>query len=287
MNNPLHLFRWAGSKNRLLPEIQRRFPTSFNGYIEPFAGSASVCLSARPPQAILADANERLVRTLIAVRDEVDKVILHLGEFENTQTCYDYARAQSLAPDFDTRFTNSEIASWLIYLNATCFNGLYRVNGQGYFNVPFGFRRNPTICDAENLRACSAALQNTTIKCADFEETMLSAKPGNLVYCDPPYVGGFTGYTRAGFSMRDQERLRDVALHLAKQGMHVLISNSAKPETYELYRGREFYIQSITTKRSIAANAASRGNVDELLISTYRAEATRAAMHPGAAMIDV
>ena len=199
MHNPTHLFRWAGSKGRIVPEMERRFPSSFTGYIEPFVGSASVYLSVRPHQAILADANERLIKTLTAVRDEVDKVILHLGEFDNTQTCFDYARAQSLAPDFDTKFTNAEIASWLIYLNATCFNGLYRVNGQGYFNVPFGFRRNPTICDAENLRACSAALQNTTIKCADFEETMLLAKPGSLTYCDPPYIGGFTGYTRSGF----------------------------------------------------------------------------------------
>ena len=275
MNNPTHLFRWAGSKSRLLPEIERRFPSSFNGYIEPFVGSASVFLSTRPRQAILADANERLIKTLMAVRDEVEQVIVHLGEFENTQSCYECTRAHSLAPDFDTKFTNAETAAWLIYLNATCFNGLYRVNSQGYFNVPFGFRRNPTICDAENLRACCAALQSTTINCADFEETMLLAKPGSFIYCDPPYVGGFTGYTKSGFSMRDQERLRDVVLHLAKQGTHVLISNSAKPETCKLYGGREFHIQSITAKRSIAANAARRGNVRELLISTYPPELYR------------
>lgn len=277
MNKPTPLFRLAGNKSSIVPEVLRRFPSAFSEYMEPFAGSASVFLSVRPHQAILADANEWVVKALLAVRDEVDKVILHLGEFENTRTCYDYTRAQSLASDFDAKFTCAEIGAWLIYLMATCFNGVCRVNSRGYFNVPFGKRRNPTICNAEHLRACSLALQGATIRYSDFKATMLLAKPGDLVYCDPPYLGGFTGYTRSGFSMRDQERLRDVASHLAKQGTHVLISNSATSETYKLYGGREFHIQAITAKRSVAANAASRGNVQEVLISTYPPELYRGA----------
>ena len=161
-------------------------------------------------------------------------------------------------------------AARFIYLNRTCFNGLYRVNKKGMFNVPFGAYTNPTICDEENLRAVSEALRGTKIISANFEATLETAKRGDVVYCDPPYLpvsitANFTTYTVGGFGLVDQTRLRDVAKALDARGVHVLLSNSDTPLVRKLYKG--FRIEEVQAPRRVNSKAGKRGNVGELLIS--------------------
>jgi DNA adenine methylase len=166
---------------------------------------------------------------------------------------------------------DEEVAAWLIYLNRTCFNGLYRVNSKtGVFNVPFGRYTNPTICDAEGLRAASHALRKTKVLHADFERVVKSAEAGDLVYCDPPYVpasasSDFTRYTKDGFGPKDQERLRDCALRLKKLGVHVILSNADVPFVRKLYKG--FNIRAVKAVRAINSKGGSRGAVGEVIIT--------------------
>ena len=184
----------------------------------------------------------------------------------------DICRKYSLAVD---GLNDTEVAAWFIYLNRTGYNGLYRVNKQNVFNVPFGGYNNPTICDAEHLRTCSQALQGVDLRHACFDDVMADAKPGDFVYCDPPYVpisatSSFTSDTSDGFGIDEHRRLHDIALDLAKRGVNILISNSAAPAVLELYRDHPFHIETIAAARNIAANAASRGEVTELLIQNYQ-----------------
>lgn len=171
------------------------------------------------------------------------------------------------APVFDV-----SVAAALVYMNKVGFNGLYRVNGDGEFNVPFGRHRNPLICDEANLRACSAALSGAELHHEDFAKVLGRAQSGDVVYLDPPYqpttkTAKFTEYTVDGFSFRDQQRLRDVALQLKRRGVHVLMSNSAAPEIVSLYE-RDFTITVVQAKRRINSKAEGRGAVDELIISS-------------------
>jgi len=159
----------------------------------------------------------------------------------------------------------------MIYLNKTCFNGLYRVNKSGGFNVPFGSYKNPTICDEENLRACSAALAPAVIRASGFWVTVADVERGDFVYFDPPYVpvsktSNFAAYTAAGFGPKDQERLRNLALSLKRRGVHVLISNSGTEAVRELYSDKDFLIEEVQARRSINSKGKGRGAVKEYLI---------------------
>jgi DNA adenine methylase len=271
--------KWAGSKRRLVSAIQCRMPARFNRYIEPFVGSAAVFFGVRPRVAILADANLRLIRTYLAIRDNVESVIELLGDFLNNPVCYDVCRKTSLVVD---SLSDTEVAAWFIFLNKTGYNGLYRVNKQNVFNVPFGKYDKPTICDTESLRACSEALQGVELRHSSFDQIMAGAKPGDFVYADPPYVplsatSSFTSYTSDGFGIDEHRQLRDIALDLANRGVNVLISNSAAPAVLELYRGHQFHIETTTAVRNIAASAANRGEVTELLIRNYQPMNSRTA----------
>ena len=168
--------------------------------------------------------------------------------------------------------TDPEVAAWLLYLNRTCFNGLYRVNRSNEFNVPFGRYVNPNICDAARLRACSTALQGIELACADFERVGALARSGDFVYFDPPYLpmsktSSFTAYTSEGFGLSEHRRLRDLALDLKARGVHVLISNSSAPAIEELYADAAFKVIRIEANRAINSNAAGRGKITELAIT--------------------
>jgi len=269
MTNPI--IKWAGGKRRIANLLQNHFPRRFGTYYEPFVGGAALFLQTRPPRAVLSDANERLIRMYRAVRDQPDAVIELLRDYPNEPAFFDDMRQRSRHID---EASDIEVGAWFIYLNRIGFNDLYRVNKQNHFNVPFGNYDDPPICDEALLRSCSAALQGVTLKSSIFEVALRSAKRGDFVYADPPYLpvsatSSFTGYTASGFGLDEHRRLRDLALELAKRGVHVLISNSAVPTVLELYQASVFYVQSIAAGRNIAARAASRGPVKELLISTY------------------
>jgi DNA adenine methylase len=262
--------KWAGGKRQLLPELRKALPAKWRHYYEPFIGGGALFFDLRASgwtgAATLGDANERLVRTYIGVRDSVETVIELLKKTRYDKTFYLRERARN--PDLFG--DDAEIAAWFIYLNKTGFNGLYRVNRRGEFNVPFGRHDNPLICDDINLRACAKALCKTKFVIGDFEKTLKSAETGDLVYCDPPYIpvsasANFTSYTRDGFDMPDQVRLRDCAAALKKRGVHVILSNADVPAVRKLYKG--FTIRAVSARRAINSKATSRGAVGEVIIA--------------------
>jgi DNA adenine methylase len=256
--------KWAGGKRQLLPELLRRVPPRMGRYFEPFVGGGALFFALRPKRAVLADVNDRLIRTYKGVRDQVEDVIERLRSYPYDSKFYYEMRAQEI----DSR-SDAELAAWFIYLNRTGYNGLYRVNRENRFNVPFGRYTNVTICDESNLRACSAALAGVELLCADFEVAR-RAKKGDFVYFDPPYVplsatSSFTGYTSGGFGPAEQERLRDTARKLKRRGAVVMLSNSSAGLVRELY-AEDFEVQEVTAMRLVNSRATGRGAVTELII---------------------
>lgn len=272
--------KWAGGKRRLVPELIRRSPGDFSRYHEPFMGGAALFFGLTSeraaagvtpdrPWATLSDTNERLVRTFRAVRDDSEGVIARLHDYAVGHGQEQYYAVRALA--VDEMEHDADVAAWFIYLNKTGFNGLYRVNRKGGFNVPIGRYKNPKVCDAVNLRAASRALQGTEILHETFDAVLDRAEAGDLVYFDPPYVpasetASFTSYTKTGFTLEDQRRLRDVAHALKDRGVSVLLSNSDTPPVRSLYR-RGFTKRQVMMTRAINSKASKRGAVAELIIS--------------------
>lgn len=257
--------KWVGGKRQLLPELRARVPSKFGRYFEPFVGGGALFFDLAPERASLTDMNERLVRTYRGVRDDVYGVIKRLREYPYDEAFYYQMRASGLNAASD-----AEVAARFIYLNKTGFNGLYRENKAGKFNVPFGRYTNPTICDDVALRACSLALQGAILLVDDFERVVSDAQPGDFVYFDPPYVpltatSNFTSYTSGGFTHADQVRLRDVALTLKASGVSVLLSNSSAEAVRDLYSDG-FVVEEVSARRAVNSKASGRGAVKELLI---------------------
>jgi DNA adenine methylase len=262
------LLKFSGGKRQLLPEIRKHVPTSFNRYFEPFVGGGAVFFDLLPAVAQISDANAELVNMYEAVRDDVEAVIASLSEHAREHSEEHYYSVRTQRPT-----SQVAVAARMIYLNKTCFNGLYRVNRKGGFNVPFGRYDNPTICDADNLRACSKVLQGVAITWGDFESTLVGAqrppRRHDFVYCDPPYApvsstSNFTSYTAGGFTWGDQDRLARCARRFKEAGVHVLLSNADLPNVRELYNG--FEMRTVQARRNINSNGKKRGNVGELLI---------------------
>jgi DNA adenine methylase len=257
--------KWAGSKRQLLSELRDAMPRKFNRYFEPFVGSGSLFFAVRPAQSVLSDSNLRLIRTYRAIRDDVSSVVGLLHTYPPTREFFEELRARSIDSASD-----AEVAAWMVYLNRVGFNGLYRVNKSGQFNVPFGSNDTVTVCREPSLRACSAALQGVEILHAPFELAVKDAQRGDFVYFDPPYVplsvtSSFRTYTQDGFDSQDQVRLRDLALELKSRGVQVLLSNSSAPEVEALY-AEGFEISRVSARRNINSKASGRGAVQELLI---------------------
>ena len=264
---PRPFCKWAGGKRQLLAKLAPRVPERFGVYHEPFVGGGALFFAVQPAKSHLSDVNERLVRTYRGIQHDVEGVIRRLGEYPHQRKFFEQMRER----DVDANEQDAAVAAWLIYLNKTGYNGLYRVNSKNRFNVPFGDHKNPTICDEENLRACSEALTGAKVHCEDFAKVLDRAVSGDFVYFDPPYVplsvtSYFTSYTSDGFDMDDQRRLRDVALALKKKGVHVLLSNSSAPAVYELYK-TGFDIHTVEATRKVNCKASGRGKITELLIT--------------------
>lgn len=262
-----------GGKTQLLPVLREWMPKRVAIYTEPFVGGGALFFDTRPRHASLADMNPSLVAAYNAVRDDVDAVISSLRTYASA---YDTFTANGTVEQFyyhvrgvdPSTLSKVDHAAWMIFLNKTGFNGLWRVNASGKFNVPFGKRAKPNICDEATLRACSEALRWATISHRDFRETNPPA--GSLVYFDPPYeplnkTSDFTTYTAGGFSAQDQKDLRDLALKLKQRGVYVLLSNSSAPLIRELYADN-FEIREVPARRSINCEGDGRGAVTELLI---------------------
>ena len=270
---PRPFLKWAGGKRQLLPELFARLPDCFAAYHEPHVGSGVLFfeLASRGalPQAYLSDVNPSLIDTYVAVRDQVEDVIAVLKKHQRKHDQDYYYLVRAIDP---SRLSLAGRAARIIYLNKTCYNGLYRENKSGQFNVPFGRYKNPTICDAVNLRAVSRALQGADIARRNYDSVRDWAKPGDFVYFDPPYhplsaTSSFTAYDRKGFSEDDQRGLRDVFGELAQRGVHVMLSNSDTPLIRELYAG--FNIGRVYASRSINSKGNRRGKIAELIIRSY------------------
>jgi DNA adenine methylase len=257
--------KWVGGKRQLLPELRARVPVQYGHYFEPFVGGGALFFDLLPECATLCDANERLVRTYKGVRNDVEQVIELLASYPHENAFFYELRAVAV-----DACTDAEVAAWFIYLNRVGFNGLYRVNQSGGFNVPFGSHKNPTICDADTLRACSRALKSAELRVSDFAASVTEAQAGDLVYFDPPYAplsatSSFTTYTAGGFGPTEQRRLRDLALELKRRGVHVLLSNSSAPLIRDLYADG-FHVEEVGARRAVNSKASGRGLVKELLI---------------------
>jgi DNA adenine methylase len=262
------LLKWAGGKGQLLDQLRPRMPARFGRYFEPFAGGAALFFALRPRRAVLADVNAELIDCYVATRDDVDAVIEALGQ--HRYATEDYYRVRAVDR---TTLPLAERAARTIYLNKTGYNGLYRVNRAGKFNVPMGRYSNPLFCDPHNLRACSTALQGVDLRVEDFEEVAARAKRGDFVYFDPPYVpvsdsADFTSYVPGGFGADQQRRLAGVFAKLAQRGVYALLSNSDTPAVRELYRG--FRIDAVLAARFINSRGSRRGKVGEVVVSTLR-----------------
>ena len=264
------VLKWAGGKTQILSEILELLPESIGTYFEPFAGGAAVFFAlaaqGRFKRAVLADRNPDLLAVYRALQTDPEGVV---GELEGMHHSEDeYYRVRALAPR-----SLVKRAARVIYLNKTGYNGLYRVNRSGQFNVPFGRHKNPNFCDADNLRAAGEALAQVEIVEADFEEVCRRARRGDAVYLDPPYVplsrtANFTAYARHPFGPSEHERLSQSFAALERRGVRAVLSNSDTPATRALYRG--FRAKKGKVARNINSRSTARGPVDELLVVAER-----------------
>jgi len=259
--------KWAGGKTQLLSALTSSLPQQFGVYFEPFLGSGALFFHLAPPEAVLNDSNEELINAFLVVRDNVDELITELAAHRNDPEYYYYVR--SLAPE---TMRPVQRASRLIYLNRTCFNGLYRVNKKNQFNTPFGRYVNPKICDEEGLTCASDALAGATILSMDYTEAVRSAKAGDFVYLDPPYLpiskySDFKRYTKEFFYEEDHVRLAELFRDLDGRGCYVMLSNCYHPSVLRLYEG--YQIDQVMARRLINKDPAGRQGVPELIVRNY------------------
>ncbi|MGI9180573.1 MAG: DNA adenine methylase [Longimicrobiaceae bacterium] len=265
---PRPFLKWAGSKRSLLGHVLPLLPFQFGVYREPFLGSGALFFLIRPKRAVLSDVASELIETFRAVRDNVTAVKRYLAPLQPSRVAFYKTRSSRSSGRFKR-------AAEFIYLNKTCWNGLYRVNSAGEFNVPYGWPKGPNIVDDANLSECSLALRQpgVQLRICDFEATLREAQPNDLVYLDPPYVtghnnNGFIDYNETLFSWSDQVRLAAAARDLADQGVHVIVSNADHEGVIDLYRG--FRRISFDRKSTLASDATKRRRVSEVLLIPHR-----------------
>lgn len=275
--------KWAGGKGQLLPELSRRLPPRFRRYHEPFAGGAALFFhlyntGRLQHGAVLSDFNSELVLCYQMVRDRVEDLIAELRRHQEHRLKSQYflqVRGWDREPGFAQR-SPIERAARTLFLNRTCYNGLYRLNNKGQFNAPFGYYKNPQIYDPDNLRAVSRALREARVElCSgDFGAVVEQAEPGDLVYFDPPYVpvsatASFTHYTGQSFGEEDQRRLAEVFRRLDEKGVAVMLSNSHTPLADTLFSPLAASRSVVHASRKINCDGRKRGSVEELIVCSY------------------
>ena len=290
--NARPFIKWVGGKTQLLDEVRKSLPRDFASrphvmYVEPFLGGGAVLFwilqaYSNIESAVINDINQELICTYRVIKENVEELILELTHIQDEYSPMNAEDRKAFFMKKRTRFntkqtTPLETAALFIFLNRTCFNGLYRVNSKGEFNVPHGKYANPRICDADNLRACSAVLQKVEILCGDFAETGRFAGPDTLFYFDPPYkpiteTSSFTSYAKEGFDDSEQLRLRDFCDQISKEKAIFVASNSDPKDVNpkenffdNIYR--HFFIKRVSAARMINSDASGRGAISELMIS--------------------
>ena len=268
---PKPFVKWVGGKTQLLSELVARTPKDFGRYYEPFVGGGALFFRLQPGRACLTDINPDLVNLYTVVRDRVEDLIEDLSQHVYEEDYFYKVRSVDRTPEY-AGWTDVQRASRFIYLNKTCYNGLYRVNSKGQFNAPFGRYTSPAILDASNLRACHAALQKAVIEVADFYTVRRRIRANDFVYFDPPYVplsatSKFTSYKKDGFDIEMQHALRDLCRALDKRAVRFMLSNSSAPLILDLYA--EFNVEFVYATRSINSKARKRGKIPEVVVTNY------------------
>lgn len=269
--------KWVGGKRQLLSEITPLIPKRFTSYCEPFLGGGAVLFSVQPSRAIVNDLNEDLIAVYEVIRDDVEALVAELKKHENTPEYFYKIRDMDRNKELYQSLTKVERASRLIYLNKTCFNGLFRVNSLGEFNSPFGHYKNPNIVNEPVLKAVNKYLvsSNITFYSEDFAVTLDRIGKGGFVYLDPPYdpvsdTASFTGYNKGGFARTEQIRLKQCCDDLTRRGVKFVLSNSATDFIKDLYK--DYNISVVQAKRAVNSDASKRGLVEEVLIRNYGIE---------------
>ncbi len=265
--------KWAGGKRQLLPEIQKNLPITFGNYYEPFVGAGALLFELQPTASVISDINEELINCYIVIRDLSNELIQDLKRHQNTREYFYSIRELDRNGGFQD-LSPVERASRIIYLNKTCYNGLFRVNSQGQFNVPFGQYKKPNIINSEVIKSISYYLNHNdvTILNSDFELAVKTARKGDFIYFDPPYdpiseTASFTGYSVNQFLRAEQERLYNLFEELTSRGCKVMLSNSATRFINDLYN--DYNIVRLQASRSINSKGKLRGKIDEFLILNY------------------
>lgn len=268
--------KWVGGKRQLLGDITPLMPRQISMYCEPFLGGGAVLFSRQPENAIVNDLNSELMLVYEVVRDNVEALIVSLQRHENTAEYFYRLRDLDRDKESYRELSKVEKASRIIYLNKTCYNGLFRVNASGEFNSPFGHYKNPNIVNESVLRAVSNYLFSSNVQLfnEDFAVTLQRVPRGGFVYLDPPYdpvsdTASFTGYNRGGFDRAEQIRLKECCDALTQRGVKFLLSNSATTFIHELYT--DYTREIVYAKRAVNSNASKRGAVQEVLIRNYGA----------------
>lgn len=265
--------KWAGGKRQLLSVINERIPGKFSTYYEPFVGAGAVLFDMQPKKAIINDANKELINVYKVIKNDIDELILDLKNHVNEENYYYDVRKLDRTDGYKN-MSDIKKASRILYLNKTCYNGLFRVNQQGQFNVPFGRYKNPNIVNEETLRAVHDYLNNNDIRIlnVDFEEAIKYMRKEAFVYFDPPYhpisdTSSFTGYTTDGFDAEDQKRLKKLCDSLDDRGCRFLLSNSSADLILDLYS--DYNLEYVDANRSINSKGDSRGEIEEVLVRNY------------------
>ena len=274
------LIKWAGGKRQIAAELFSRFPPDWNQgtYLEPFIGGGAMFLHVAPKKAVVADLNSRLYGFYLQVKSNPEKLYSGVVDIADEFNATDELSKKDFYLSLRTKYNESSVDSFesaiLLYvLNKLCFNGLYRENSKGGFNVPFGQKKHLAYIDEEDLNAVSKALEVTEIINADFETTIGKAKPGDFVYLDPPYIpidttSSFTSYHSNGFGIAEQQRLATAMVLMKNAGIRAMCSNSDTPLTREIFT--ELNIEAIQAPRMVSAKASGRGSVSELVITNYK-----------------
>lgn len=267
--------KWAGGKRQIIDKLKQYIPTNFNCYYEPFIGGGALFFELSPKKAVINDSNKELMNVyqVLCNHDKYTKMCKVLNQYEanHSEEQYYEIRNKDKEKSF-SRLSDYKKAARTLYLNKSCFNGLYRVNSKGEFNVPFNKNKKVNTYDGENLLTIHMYLtmNDITIQCMDFEESVKTAKKGDFVYFDPPYDSDtktFNSYTEEGFGKKEQNRLAKVFKELDKKGVYIMLSNHNTTLVNKLYK--DYHIHIIEAKRSINSKGNKRGNVEEVIITNY------------------
>jgi DNA adenine methylase len=265
--------KWVGGKRQLMPSITELMPKKITAYYEPFIGGGAVLFNLQPKRAIINDYNAELINVYNVIKNNLDDLIKDLKKHKNESDYFYNLRSIDRTAQFK-KLSDVQRASRIIYLNKTCFNGLYRVNSSGEFNSPFGKYKNPNIVNEPTLKAVNQYLNSNDIQLSsgDYEDVLSEADRNSFAYLDPPYhpiseSSNFTGYIQGGWNMLDQVRLREACDELNTRGVKFLLSNSASDFIKDQYK--EYKITIVKANRSINSDGEKRGEIEELLIRNY------------------